>query len=199
MLAREFDRQLAGLRQRGYPRRARMIDEAFADLLLPLRAQLDDLPVDPTADLPFVIVVDRTVVPAEEAMLLVEQGVVDMNPTGPDAFAPIEQLDLPAATTYLAVDLDTGSETMGVTPNDALPLITEGGRSPLTIEEGIALLTHHPGILRSRNAFSLLGSRAGDKRVPAMWISKGRPRLGWCWAGNPHSWLGSASCATRLP
>jgi Family of unknown function (DUF5701) len=85
-----------------------------------------------------------------------------------------------------------------VTPDDALPRIAAAGRSPLTIEEGIAVLTHHPGILRSRNAFSLPGSRRGDKRVPALWTSKGRPRLGWCWAGNPHTWLGSASCGSRL-
>jgi hypothetical protein len=22
--------------------------------------------------------------------------------------------------------------------------------------------------------------------------------LGWCWDGNPHTWLGSASCKTRI-
>jgi hypothetical protein len=199
LLEREFDRQLAGLERLGYPARVGMSPDAFADLLLPLRARVGDLPADPAgAELPFVVVPDRTVIPAEESMLLVEQGVVDMNPTGPEAFRPTPELELPAGPAYLAVDLDTGAETMGVTPNDALPLIADAGRSPLTIEEGIALLTHHPGVLRSHNAYSLLGSRAGDKRVPALWISKGRPRLGWCWAGNPHSWLGSASCAFRL-
>jgi hypothetical protein len=34
--------------------------------------------------------------------------------------------------------------------------------------------------------------------VTAIWISKGAPKLGWCWAGNPHTWLGSASCAKRI-
>ena len=113
-------------------------------------------------------------------------------------FAPIDDVDVPAGTAYLALDVDTGAETLNVTPNAAQALIDAADRSPLTIEEGIALLTHHPGILRSRNAFSLLGSRRGDKRVPALWTSNGSPRLGWCWAGNPHTWLGSASCASRL-
>jgi hypothetical protein len=54
-------------------------------------------------------------------------------------------------------------------------------------------------VLKTANAFSLLGSRRGDRRVPALWLSGGRPRLGWCWAGAPHFWLGSASCAERLP
>jgi NhaA family Na+:H+ antiporter len=44
---------------------------------------------------------------------------------------------------------------------------------------------------------SLLGSRAGDRRVPALWLRRGHPKLGWCWAGNPHTWLGSASCGGR--
>ena len=33
--------------------------------------------------------------------------------------------------------------------------------------------------------------------VPAIWISNRAPKLGWCWAGNPHTWLGSASCSDR--
>jgi len=86
---------------------------------------------------------------------------------------------------------------LNVTPDDALESIISKGRSPLTIDEGLALVTQYPEVLESRNAFSILGSRCGDRRVPALWLSKGRPRLGWCWAGNPHSWLGSASCGGR--
>ena len=72
------------------------------------------------------------------------------------------------------------------------------GRSPLTLEEGLAVVTHHPGILREQTCFEMLGSRCGDKRVTGLWVSAKRPRLGWCWGGNPHTWLGMASCAGRL-
>ena len=44
----------------------------------------------------------------------------------------------------------------------------------------------------------LLASRCGDKRVPAIWISAGAPKLGWCWDGNPHTWLGAASAGARV-
>jgi hypothetical protein len=60
------------------------------------------------------------------------------------------------------------------------------------------VLTHHPDFLSKNNCFSLLASRRADRRVPALWISAGAPRLGWCWAGNRHTWLGSASCGARL-
>ena len=202
-LSHELDRQVANLQRLGYARIAGMSSDAFAQLFEPLRARLGELPAEAAgSEIPFVLVPDPALVPAARSMPLVEQdgrqGFVDMTPAHPGEFAPIEDVDVPAGTAYLALDVDTGAETLNVTPNAAQALIDAADRSPLTIEEGIAVLTHHPGILRSRNAFSLLGSRRGDKRVPALWTSNGSPRLGWCWAGNPHTWLGSASCAARL-
>lgn len=199
----EFDRQVANIRRLGYARILGMPQDDLDRIFGPLRARLRDLsPTVGESDVPFVLVLDRSLLPAQRAMQLVEQdgrqGVVDMTPTQPGAFTPIDGLDMPEGPAYLAVDIDTGKETLNVTPDAALPLITNKGRSPLTIDEGIAVLSHHAGVLRSTNAFSLLGSRSGDKRVPALWTSKGSPRLGWCWAGNPHSWLGSASCASRM-
>ena len=119
-----------------------------------------------------------------------------------DRFRPIESVSVPAGTAYRRVDVNTGRETLNVTPDSALAEITRAGRSPLTLgdtlEEGIALVTHFPEVLKAHNCFSLLGSRGGDRRVPALWVMKGgAPRLGWCWAGNPYTWLGSASCGTR--
>ena len=156
----------------------------------------------PDAAIPFVLVVKRELVPTERAMSLVEsrgkRGFVGMDPTEPDEYAPIDGLDVPPGPAYLVGGVDTGPDTLNVTPDDALEQIRAAGRSPLTIDEGVALVTHFPEVLVERNAFSILGSRRGDRRVPALWVSRGAPRLGWCWAGNPHTWLGSASCAGRL-
>jgi hypothetical protein len=68
----------------------------------------------------------------------------------------------------------------------------------LTIDEGIALVTQKPEAVAKNGGFSLAGSRCGDRRVTALWISDNRPKLGWCWAGNPHTWLGTASCRGRV-
>jgi hypothetical protein len=113
-------------------------------------------------------------------------------------FKPIAGVTQPAGLAYLLLDIDLGHDSLNVTPDDALKAIVRRRRSPLTVDEGLAVLTHYPDILRSHNAFSMLASRRGDKRVPALWTSKRRPKLGWCWAGNPHTWLGSASCRERL-
>lgn len=157
-MAIEFDRQAANMQRLGYPRIAGISDEAFARLFVPLRARLAELPAGIVeAGIPFVLVLDRGLVPPDKSMPLVEQGgrrgVVDMNPTQPRAFEPIETVEVPDGPAYLATDIDTGEETLNVTPDDALPLIAAKGRSPLTIEEGIAVLTHNPGVLRSLNAF----------------------------------------------
>jgi hypothetical protein len=120
-----------------------------------------------------------------------------MEPDDLARFGPVDGVDIPGGA-YVLEGVETGAEYLNVTPDDALPRILAAGRSPLTIEEGLALLDHDPELLRTHNAFSLLASRCGDRRVPALWTSKGRPRLGWCWAGNPHTWLGSASCARRV-
>ena len=113
-------------------------------------------------------------------------------------FVPIEGVELPSGPAYRLVDVDTGHATRNVTPDDALGSIRAAGREPLTIEEGIAVVTQHPETIAPNDGWSLLGSRCGDRRVGALWISKGAPKLGWCWAGNPHTWLGSASCARRI-
>jgi hypothetical protein len=65
------------------------------------------------------------------------------------------------------------------------------------------LVTQFPGILVKNHCFMLSGSRRtalpGDRRVPALWISERAPKLGWCWDGNPHDWLGVASAGRRRP
>jgi Family of unknown function (DUF5701) len=145
-----------------------------------------------------VAVVKAKLADTDDAMARVG-GFVGMRPTMPVDYAPIAEVDVPDAASYVLRDVDLGAEFFDISLDDALPRILARGRSPLTIEEGIAVLAQFPDVLTAQNAFSLLGSRRGDLRVPALWISDGRPRLGWCWAGAPHSWLGSASCGDRVP
>jgi hypothetical protein len=112
-------------------------------------------------------------------------------------FVPIPAVQTPETEAYLLIDVDLGAESRNVTPEDALTAILAAGRSPLTLEEGIGLMLQQPGAIEKNWGFSMAGSRRGDQRVPAFWVSEGRPKLGWCWDRNPHTWLGTASCAER--
>ena len=115
-----------------------------------------------------------------------------------ETFEPIASVRLPAAAAYVAVDVDLGAGSRNVRPEDALRDILAAGRSPLTIDEGVALLLQQPAAIQPGWGFSMAGSRRADQRVPAFWVSEGRPKLGWCWDRNPHTWLGTASCAGRI-
>jgi hypothetical protein len=197
----ELARQVETLVGKGYPRRAGLTEEAFRELIAPLEERLAELPAPSAPErVPFVLVAP---IPRQEAVPLLDlrgkPGYTDMAADDLVRFVPTEHVAVPADAAYLLVDVDTGCASLNVTPDDALSAILAEGRSPLTIDEGIALVMHRPDLLRKNACFSLLGSRCGDRRVPALWIkSSGQPRLGWCWAGNPHTWLGSASCGGRL-
>ncbi len=128
------------------------------------------------------------------------EGVLDRNhgEAGLAPYQPIEQIGAAPDRIYALVDVERGEQFCGVRPQEALPQILDAGRTPLTILEGIVLVLTHPQVLEKNRCFMLSGSRRGDKRVPALWISGRAPKLGWCWDGNPHSWLGVASTASRV-
>ena len=197
----EFDRQVGNLVERGYPQLLDLSEDRFRLLLEPLGRRVEATSVDGRGTFPFVLVLSRGTVPAAAQVDLVERqgerGFSVIEGADLARFEPIEQVELPEGFAYLLLDVDTGAATKNVTPNDALERILGEMRSPLTVEEGTALVTHFPEAIGKNNGFSMLGSRCGDKRVTAWWISVGKPKLGWCWAGNPHTWLGSASCGGR--
>ncbi len=188
----ELARQTGVLFDNGYPALAGLSEDAFRALVVPLERHL------PSEQ--FVLVVTGAVVPLARLIGLTalrgKPGFTTMGIDDLAKFRPTEQL--PTSAVYLLVDVDTGKDTLSVRPDDALPRILAAGRTPLTLDEGLAVVTQHPEWLVERNSFEMLGSTAGDKRVTGLWLSKGAPRLGWCWMGNPHTWLGMASAARRV-
>ncbi|MFE0808024.1 DUF5701 family protein [Streptomyces sp. NPDC058794] len=213
--AAEFDRQVRTLDSLGYPALAGRTPEQFAELVAPLRAAAVEragaaagTAYDPAVSgrVPFVLVVTRALVPVERTMPLTTlhggklPGFVDRSfePGSLERFVATEEAEPPGPDgVHLLFDVERGEEFCGAVPNDAMATVAERGRTLLTIEEGIALMTHAPRLLVKNKCFSLGGSRSGDRRVPAIWISQKAPKLGWCWAGNPHTWLGMASAGAR--
>ena len=171
MTHHELARQIQNLHDLGYPALAGMAAEDFDALLLPLRdrTRSDDRP-EVDGRIPFVLVVRGSLVPTVEAVVRWsvrgKAGWTDMEAELP-GFTPTEDVEVPAEPVYLLLDVDTGRDTLGVCPDDALPKIRAAGRTPLTIDEGVALVTHFPEIFTTHNAFQALGSRAQNKRVPS--------------------------------
>lgn len=197
--------QTARLVELGASALAGLTDAAFADLV----------PDAPAGD--GVLVVSPSLVPAADlAPLLALDGrlgfvVEDM--TDLAEFVPIEGELVPEAPLYWITGLERGDEMANWSPAEALPAIRERGRVPLTVSEGISWLLQEPERLERNQCFMTIASRKPkargglDSRTPALWISngtgrdgrerKGAPKVGWCWAGNRHTWLGFASAAAR--
>ncbi len=165
------------------------------------------------------LVVHPDRVPASTIAPLLEHGgkhgfvVVDMPDV--DQFVPVDEMSLPASPLYTVHGIDRGDAMANWSPNEALPVLTRDGRTPLLLTEGIHWLLQQPDALERNHCFMTIGSRLRgknghlDSRTPAIWISNGSgrdgadhrnaPKVGWCWAGNRHTWLGFASGTARKP
>ncbi|MEU8543488.1 DUF5701 family protein [Streptomyces sp. NPDC048717] len=140
-------------------------------------------------------------------------GFVVTDMTDVDLFSPLDTIALPGTPLYLLTGLDRGDHLANWSPDEALPALTKEDRTPLLLTEGIHWLLHQPATLERNHCFMTIGSRlrkpngALDARTPALWISNGTgrdgrerrnaPKVGWCWAGNRHTWLGFASATGR--
>ncbi|WP_371573725.1 DUF5701 family protein [Streptomyces sp. NBC_01314] len=155
-------------------------------------------------------------VPASALALLLRRdgrpGFVVTDMPDVDRFTPcaIEQPDAPL---YLVTGLDRGDHMANWSPEEALPALTKEDRTPLLLTEGIHWVLQQPAVLERNRCFMTIGSRLRktdgtlDARTPAIWISNGTgrdggerrnaPKVGWCWWGNRHTWLGFASATSR--
>jgi hypothetical protein len=180
------------------------------------------LPADRLRKLPdhpgWLLVVHPRLAPASALAPLLrvndKPGFVVTDMADVDEFTPISAVKLPDAPLFLIRDLDRGDAMANWSPDEALPAITDARRTPLTITEGLHWLLQRPDVLARGHCFMTIGSRRRkpggslDARTPAVWISNGTgrdgpanrnaPKVGWCWAGNRHTWLGFASASGRF-
>jgi len=143
-----------------------------------------------------------------------KEGFVVADMADVDDFAPIEGVEVPGGPAYVVTDPDRGDDMASWSPDEALPEITARGRTPLLLHEGIHWALQTPAVVARNRCYMTIGSRLRrpggtlDTRTPAIWISngtgrdgrerRGAPKVGWCWAGNRHTWLGFASASGRL-
>ena len=111
--------------------------------------------------------------------------------------------------------LDRADAFLDRTPAESVPGDPGRRPPPLTLDEGLHwVASQDPDVLERNACFMTTGSRlrkrerAYDARTPALWISNGtgrdgasarRPKLGWCWWGNRHTWLGHRVVRSGVP
>ncbi|MDP2013720.1 MAG: DUF5701 family protein [Actinomycetota bacterium] len=165
-----------------------------------------------------VVAVHPSLVPPSQLAALLRRNdkagfvVVDMPDL--DEFDTIAGVEVPEQPLYLLHEIDRGDDLRNWSPHEAYVEFRRRGTSPLTISEGISWLLTAPQQLEANHCFMTIASRkikdakgTLDARTPAIWISGGTgrdgpenkeaPKVGWCWAGNRHTWLGFASVTGR--
>ena len=204
-LLKEFERQVETITGKEYAEAAGMKPAEYKKMFEPLKERIREIAQREKemkeGHIPFVIVIKNDVIGGEKAMPLVEledkKGYTNMSADEIKNFKPIEGVKIPNGKAYLAVDIETGKTSLGKTPDEAIKKIKSEDRSPITLEEGVALITHHPEILKDHFVW-MPGSRHGDGKVAFLWLDGGRPRLHWHWAYGSSAKWGSASCGSRV-
>lgn len=206
-LLKEFKRQVATLSKREYAEAAKMKPDEFARLFEPLKEHIREIAQrkketkEKEGYVPFIIVIKNDVIGGEKAMPLIElegkKGFTGMRADDIKGFTPYK-VKLPEGKAYLAIDIETGKNTLGKTPDKAIKQIKKDNRSALTIEEAVALITHHPEILKDHYVWAS-GSRRGGGRVAGLRLDdEDKPLLGWGDSDGSSSIWGSASCGSRV-
>lgn len=203
--AAEFDRQLENLLAKGYPRVVGLTVEEFTKRVEPLRvtaARLEDSggAID-AGRIPFVTVVDGDLPAAEKAVgagrASRQGGILGPRP-GRSPALRADRDGRVAARLGVPDRRRRHRKRHAQRHTHRRAGANRGSRAVAADDRGRHRADHPPpGGRGQERRVSLPGSRCGDRRVTAFWISEGRPKLGWCWAGNPHAWLGSASCGRR--
>lgn len=141
------------------------------------------------------------------------EGFVVVDLPDVDDFAPLQGLSVPTTPLYAVTAPDRGDDLGNWSPDEALPELHSRGRTPLLLSEGLHWALQVPEVVARNYCYMTIGSRLRkadgrlDTRTPAIWISggtgrdgrerRGAPKVGWCWAGNRHTWLGIASATGR--
>src|SRR3989338_4548897 len=204
-LLKEFERQVETITGKEYAEAAGMKPDEYRKMFEPLKERIQEIAGREKemkeGHIPLVIVIKNDVIGGEKAMPLIEledkNGYTTMSADEIKGFKPIEGVKIPNGKAYLAIDIETGKTTLGKTSDKAIKKIKSEDRSPLTLEEDVALTTHHPEILKD-NYVCAPGSRHGDDRVAGLWLLVGKPRLGRGWASSSSAEWGSASCGSRV-
>jgi hypothetical protein len=203
-LLKEFERQVETLTGKEYAEATGLKQEDLRKMFEPLKERIREIASREKemkeGHIPFVIVIKNDVLGGEKAMPLVElegkKGYTYLEAGTIKEFKPFE-VSVPGGKAYLAVDIETGKASLGKTPDEAIKQIKSEGRSALTLEEGVALVTHHPEILKD-NYIWMPGSRRGADRVADVWLGEGGPRLDWGSSDSSDARWGSASCGSRV-
>lgn len=187
-LEKMFDTQIQTWRNRGCP-------EAIVEMLVKQKDTVLEKASKMTfgnGNIPILSVVPRSHLTIYSLMPMVKNGE-KLGYTYLDPTEITDVVDVPKKP-YWIYDVENGKAMLGNSPKEAEKLIKKDNRSCLTDTEVIAIGIHD----RPDHYMDATGSRYKHSvHVPDLWLSDGRPLLGWNDANDSLSDWGSPSCGSR--
>ena len=173
--------------------------------------------------IPILVVVPHTIVPLSYQLERIRQSINDIqleHIIRPEWFENGHGVSTPDKP-YLLLDVENGYAMKNTTPKKCVQTFTSAGRSALTIDEGIALISHFPEVLESHwvdlPGSVLIHKFVGEDVMKRGMLSSLPPafakatfvptlnylyynylRLYYIYEGTETPYSGSASCGNRL-
>ena len=173
--------------------------------------------------IPFLVVVPNAMVPLSYQLERIRENIngIELDHLiKPEWFENAPGLSTPDKP-YLLLDVETGYAMKNTTPKKSVEIFKNEGRFPLTVDEGIALISHFPEVLKSHwvdlSGSVLIHKFVGQDAIKRGMLSSLPPafakatfvptlnyiyydyfRLYYVYEVTETPYSGSASCANRL-
>jgi hypothetical protein len=150
-----FTKQIDTIMQRKFHIPTGLSESDFVDLhIMPLKQLLLKNDRDTKMEeshVPILVVVPNAIVPLSYQLQSIRESMNDIqleHIIKPEWFENAEGVSTPDKP-YLLLDVETGYAMKNITPKKCVKIFTDEGRFPLTVDEGIALISHFPEVLES--------------------------------------------------
>lgn len=101
----------------------------------------------------------------------------------------------------ILLDVEDGTKMMAKSPKDSLRQFKKENRHALTLNEGVALLTHYSEVLKNHYVISA-GTfyNKDNEKLPLLWLldEDNNPELHYAWFDIAHGNYGAASYAIKI-
>jgi hypothetical protein len=196
------------------------------DHIMPLRQLLEKAKIDTESKenrIPILVVIPNAIVTLSYQLERIRESINDVpleHIVKPEWFENAEGVSTPDKP-YLLLDVETGYAMKNTTPKKCVQVFNDKGRLALTVDEGIALISHFPEVLESHwidlPGSELIHKFVGQEAAQRGMLSSLPPafakatfvptlnykyynylRLYYIYEVTETPYSGSASCANRL-
>jgi len=189
-----FDDQLNAVIENDYPQAAGISVAQFRECIQPLKRLVERYRPTGSGGIPFLIVVPERFVPIPKQLQALQTSNISLLRL--TAILPVPGVHVPD-NPYLALTITDGRDFRSQTPVSCIQKLRRQKRSPLTLCEGIALVTHFPCVLR-HHAIDLFNSVYGATNVPTLSLIEGRVFIGGRNRVKLNARHGTPSCGRRV-